>query len=67
MSSMTAAVGSAEPTFTADDLNQLIAQYRRLNAAERNVAAIIEETAAEWSPEYGRLPVGVQGPHSPTD
>lgn len=66
MSSMTA-VDLAEPTFTADDLNQVIAQYRRLNAAERNVAAIIEEAAAEPGPQYGRLPVGVQGPHSPTD
>ena len=63
MSSMTAAV---DPAFTADDLNQLIVQYRRLNAAERNVAAVIDE-AAEWSPDYGRLPIGAQGPHSPTD
>ena len=66
MSFMKPAGAQAEPTFTADDLNQLIAQHRRLNAAEKNVAAI-EEASAEWSPEYGRLPLGAQGPHSPTD
>jgi hypothetical protein len=67
MSSVTAAIDSAEPAFTADDLNQLIAQHRRLNTAEKSIASIIEEAAAESSPQYGRLPVGAQGPHSPTD
>jgi hypothetical protein len=67
MSSMTAAIDSAEPAFTADDLNQLIAQYRRLNTAEKSVVAVIEEAAAESSPQYRRLPLGAQGPHSPTD
>ena len=67
MSSMTAAADSAEPTFTADDLNQLIALHRRLNAAEKNVAALTEEADAERGLQYGRLPAGVQGPHSPTD
>jgi hypothetical protein len=67
MSSRKPAVAPAEPGFTADDLNQLIAQRRRLNAAEKNVAAIVEEAAAESSPGHGRLPLGAQGPHSPTD
>ena len=57
----------AHVTFTADDLNRTIAHYRRVNAAEPKVAAVVDEAAADGHAEYGRLPAGAQGPHSPTD
>jgi hypothetical protein len=67
VSSKPADRAAAEATFTADDLDRTIAHYRRVNAAARKVAAVLEEAAAERGPEYGRLPAGSQGPHSPTD
>jgi hypothetical protein len=62
-----AARDEAEATFTADDLDRTIAHYRRLNAAARKLASSVDEAAAECRPDYGRLPAGAQGPHSPTD
>jgi hypothetical protein len=54
-------------TFTADDLDRTIAHYRRINAAERGIARVIDEVVTDSERELGRLPAGAQGPHFPTD
>ena len=54
-------------TFTAHDLDQTIELYRRIGASQKRVAQIIEETVDEGEADFGRLPAGSQGPHSPTD
>ena len=67
MFSNQAALDQAEVRFTAEDLDRTIAHYRRVNAAERKIAAALTEAAVECNPEYGRLPAGVHGPRSPSD
>jgi hypothetical protein len=52
--------------FTAHDLDDTIAFYRRISAQEARLAEVFDELV-EHAPEYGRLPPGAQGPHSPTD
>jgi hypothetical protein len=60
--------GSHDVEFTAADLNDTIALYRRMSAAENGIARAIDQSIEDKRPgDYGRLPPGAQGPHSPTD
>ncbi|HEX2727767.1 MAG TPA: hypothetical protein VHN20_18235 [Beijerinckiaceae bacterium] len=54
--------------FTAKDLDDTIALHRRISRQETRLARAFDEMN-EYAPgsDYGRLPAGVQGPHSPTD
>jgi hypothetical protein len=52
--------------FTAHDFDDTIAFYRRISAQEALLGEVFDELV-EHAPEYGRLPPGAQGPHSPTD
>jgi hypothetical protein len=54
--------------FTAEDLNDIIASYRRISAQETRLARVFDEIGEYASAsDYGRLPAGVQGPFSSTD
>jgi hypothetical protein len=55
----------ADVTFTAQDLDRTIADYKRV--ARKTLARPADETIHHLDGEYGRLPAGSQGPHSPTD
>ena len=54
--------------FTAHDLDGTIAFHRQISAQEALLAKVFDELV-EHAPtsDYGRLPPGAQGPHSPTD
>ena len=63
--------GAAAPRdvdVTAKDLNDTIALHRRISGQETRLARMFDEMN-EYAPgsDYGRLPAGAQGPHSPTD
>ena len=54
--------------FTAQDLNDTIARYRRMSAEETRLARVLDEINEYASGiAYGRLQPGAQGPDSPTD
>ena len=54
--------------FTAQDLNDTIASYRRMSAQQTRIAHVLDgiDEYASGS-DYGRLQPGAQGPNSPTD
>ena len=56
-----------EIIFAPDDLEYTIAGEKRVANFEVKLLKAVEAVEAEFDGDFGRLPAGTQGPHSPTD